>query len=68
MAARYRRKEDTETIMIYPPGSPVIVPGERVDADIVEYIQKAAHVGLEVLGRGCRSGERELKIHCVDYS
>lgn len=41
-----------DTIVIYPPGSPLVTPGETIDAEIVKYIQTARKAGLNVLGRG----------------
>ncbi len=56
----------SDTVLIYPPGSPVVVPGEKIDEPIVEYLSAAISCGLEVLGRGYSSHERELKVFCVE--
>lgn len=55
-----------DTVVIYPPGSPLVTPGERIDRDVVEYILRAKSAGLNVLGRGIRAGEGELKVYCVE--
>ena len=57
-----------DTVVIYPPGSPLITPGERIDRDIVEYILQARKLGLNVLGRGIRSGVEEMRVYCVASS
>jgi lysine decarboxylase len=57
-----------DTVVIYPPGSPLITPGERIDRDVVEYILHARKAGLNVLGRGIRSGEGEMRVYCVASS
>jgi arginine/lysine/ornithine decarboxylase len=57
-----------DTVVIYPPGSPIITPGERIDQDVVEYILHARKAGLNLLGRGVHGTEGELKVFCVDGS
>lgn len=57
-----------DTVVIYPPGSPLITPGERIGPEIVEYILSAREAGLNVLGRGIRGGEGELRVYCVASS
>lgn len=37
-------------IIPYPPGIPLICPGEIITKDLVEYIEFASHVGIEILG------------------
>ncbi|WP_188648339.1 aminotransferase class I/II-fold pyridoxal phosphate-dependent enzyme [Marinithermofilum abyssi] len=39
-----------EFIMIYPPGIPVLLPGERITEENIEYIQKHMEAGLPVQG------------------
>ena len=39
-----------ETIMSYPPGIPILAPGERITAEIIEYIQFAADRGCALMG------------------
>lgn len=39
-----------EFLMAYPPGIPVLCPGERITKEIVDYIQKLKDVGLFVQG------------------
>jgi arginine/lysine/ornithine decarboxylase len=55
-----------DTIFIYPPGSPIVVPGERIDDAIVKYLNAAMKCGLEVLGRGYSDYQREMKVFCVE--
>jgi arginine/lysine/ornithine decarboxylase len=57
-----------DTIVIYPPGSPLITPGERIDPEVVEYILSAREAGLNVLGRSIRGGEGEMRVYCVASS
>jgi len=39
-----------EFLMAYPPGIPILCPGERITSEIVDYIQKLKDVGLFVQG------------------
>ena len=39
-----------DTVSLYPPGIPVLVPGEKIDGRIVEMIQKCLDMGLDVQG------------------
>lgn len=57
-----------DTIVIYPPGSPLVTPGERIDREVVEYILNSRKAGLNVLGRGIRNGEGEMRVYCVESS
>lgn len=57
-----------DTVVIYPPGSPLITPGERIDPEVVEYIVSARKAGFNVLGRGIRGGEGEMRVYCVESS
>lgn len=42
-----------EFVYLYPPGIPVLVPGERISPQAVEYLQAAESAGLEIqTGRG----------------
>ncbi len=61
-------KVSADTVVIYPPGSPIITPGERIDQDVVEYILHARRAGLNLLGRGVHGTEGELKVFCVECS
>lgn len=61
-------KISADTVVIYPPGSPIVTPGERIDQDVVEYILHARRAGLNLLGRGVHGIEGELKVFCVDAS
>ena len=39
-----------EYVYAYPPGIPVIVPGERISEDIVKFIKEYGELGLSVRG------------------
>jgi len=39
-----------ESIMVYPPGIPILLPGEIVSQDNLEYIAQCMHAGLPVQG------------------
>lgn len=39
-----------EFLMAYPPGIPILCPGERITKEIVDYVQKLKEVGLYVQG------------------
>ncbi len=58
-------KVSCDTVLIYPPGSPVIVPGERIKIEMVKYLREAIDCGLAVLGRGYSSVQEELRIFCA---
>ncbi|MBE3520144.1 MAG: hypothetical protein IMW97_07565 [Firmicutes bacterium] len=53
-----------ETVMIYPPGVPILVPGEEVSVEAIEYIRRCESEGLAVLGVYQR--ESEMMLACVD--
>ena len=36
--------------MLYPPGIPLLVPGERIDAEILRFAQKRKLDGYSVVG------------------
>jgi arginine/lysine/ornithine decarboxylase len=55
-----------DTVMIYPPGSPVVVPGEKITAEIAGYLRAAVECGLQVLGRGYACGGEELRVFCLE--
>ncbi|MBR1623154.1 MAG: arginine decarboxylase, partial [Pseudobutyrivibrio sp.] len=46
-----------DSICLYPPGSPIIVPGERITKGAIEMIQQAKATGIHVTGinNGCIS-------------
>lgn len=39
-----------EMIMVYPPGIPILLPGERVEQDNIDYIEENMRAGLPVQG------------------
>ncbi len=54
-----------DTIVIYPPGSPLVTPGEVIDENVIQYILRAKEFGLNVLGRGVDERERPIEVYCV---
>lgn len=59
-------KISCDTVLIYPPGSPVVVPGEKMTEEIAEYLRAAIACGLPVLGRGYSGSGEELRVFCLD--
>lgn len=49
-------------VSIYPPGIPVIVPGEEIQDEIIEYVKQAKESGLTITGL---SGDDKDKIDVV---
>jgi arginine decarboxylase len=37
-----------EQITPYPPGIPVIIPGERVTAELLDYLRSGVHAGMQL--------------------
>ena len=47
-----------ESVMAYPPGIPIIAPGERIDSAVIDFITKNADSGVRILtSRGEFTGE-----------
>ena len=40
----------SEFVMCYPPGIPILAPGERITKDILDYIQYAKEKGCSMTG------------------
>ena len=40
----------SEFVMCYPPGIPILAPGERITADIIDYIEYAKAKGCSMTG------------------
>ena len=51
-----------EFIYLYPPGIPVIVPGEKISRELLEYLQEVRELGLSV--QGLQDYEQK-KICCI---
>ena len=57
-ASNYIKLENSEGytgsdyVMIYPPGIPIIVPGEKINKSCIENIERALSQGLKVTGLG----------------
>lgn len=47
-----------EYVYLYPPGIPILVPGERIDSDVICHMSHAKEMGLELEGLSDLSGER----------
>ncbi len=56
-----RGRVSADTIVIYPPGSPLIVPGEVISGEVTDYILKAREIGLNLVGRAMQRG----CIYCI---
>ena len=41
----------SEFVMCYPPGIPILAPGERITAEILDYIEYAKAKGCSMTGR-----------------
>ena len=52
-------KISLSSVLIYPPGMPVVNIGERVTEEVIAVIRKANNAGLEV------TGLKEGKIRCL---
>jgi arginine decarboxylase len=48
-------------IYLFPPGSPILVPGEIIEEDLVEYIEQAKIEGLTVVGL-CGLDKDEIEV------
>ena len=48
----------SEFIMCYPPGIPILAPGERITADITDYIRYAKEKGCSMTGAEDKEIER----------
>lgn len=59
-----------EFVCIYPPGTPILVPGERINETDRSRIEAYLAAGLEVQGIVRRSGEPMLEVlaQCLDIS
>lgn len=44
----------SEFVMCYPPGIPILAPGEKITEDILEYIKYAKEKGCSMTGRRIR--------------
>ena len=51
-----------EYVFAYPPGIPIIIPGERVSAEIIKIVEIYNKNGIELLGTKGGNGE---KIHII---
>ena len=49
-----------EMVMCYPPGIPILTPGEEIDAEIIEYIRYAAEKGCSLQGMKDEKQEKLL--------
>lgn len=51
-----------EMIVPYPPGIPLLVPGEKIESDVIDYLRQCREMGISVIGTG--NGE-DLRIKVV---
>ena len=49
-SARRRVRVCSEFVMCYPPGIPILAPGERITAEILDYIEYAKAKGCGMTG------------------
>lgn len=50
-----------ESVMAYPPGIPIIAPGEVIDSDVIDFIAKNADSGVRILtSRGDFTGKIKI--------
>lgn len=54
----------SEYIYLYPPGIPMIVPGEKITEDVISSARLASQAGLELEGMSDLSGQN-IKIVCL---
>ena len=47
-----------EFVMCYPPGIPIVAPGERVTGQIIRYIRYAREKGCVITGPECMDSSR----------
>lgn len=57
-----------DTIFLYPPGIPLLVPGERIDCRMVENIRKCLALGLKVEGLSENDGINIVQIDGIYYT
>ncbi|MDD3173733.1 MAG: aminotransferase class I/II-fold pyridoxal phosphate-dependent enzyme [Herbinix sp.] len=50
-------------ISMYPPGTPLIVPGERIDKEILNYIKWIQQEGITITGL-CGEARNEIEVVC----
>jgi len=52
------------SVCVYPPGIPLIFPGERITLDIINHLKESYELGLEVIGLN-EIKKRGLAIQCM---
>lgn len=50
-------------ISMFPPGSPLLVPGERIDQELIDYIQFIRQKGITITGL-CRESKNDIEVLC----
>ena len=53
-----------ELVMCYPPGIPILTPGERITDDIIEYILFAKEKGVSFIMDAAKGDPRHLSVQC----
>lgn len=51
-----------ESVMLYPPGIPMISPGEIITEDIVQYMMELKNQKMNLIGLECLDGECYIKV------
>jgi len=54
-----------EFIHLYPPGTPIVVPGECITEEVINRINSCLKAGLEVQGVYKREGRTEPAVRCI---
>ena len=69
-----RGKVSAALVCLYPPGSPLLVPGEIIEDEFLEVIEKAKLTGLKVTGLHGEISERhgdvqdEIEVVCTSFT
>lgn len=59
-------KISREFVMCYPPGQPVLVPGERITEEIIGLISRSLNHGCTVMGiRDCMEKSEAIQLLCI---
>lgn len=55
-------KISAETVYVYPPGCPFLMPGEEISAELLELVRYYKESGMELYGMEDETGERILTV------
>lgn len=56
------REVSADVVAVYPPGIPLLCPGERVSAEVAEYLKSVIEEGYHVQGIRLDAGTAEMRI------